>query len=228
MDPTTRRSHLTSLSKSRQNPAAITKLVRNTASMGGMGPPTANPRGRGDGSSGTMQPPSSREGASRTRPTSSTMRPPSSSMQPPSSSMQPPSRSRPPDAMGAPSTAHDNLAPPNSQHTSNRQGNRVQAVSRPSDDTSGAPPLQKKYSEPSWSAGPEHDFHLEVLKSGAIIDDIPLKSNFLIVGRHPAVHLTMENPSVSRQHAVFQFSNDGCCYLFDLGSTHGTMVNKQS
>ena len=41
------------------------------------------------------------------------------------------------------------------------------------------------------------------------------------------VGLPMENPSVSRQHAVFQFSEDGNCYLFDLGSTHGTFVNKQ-
>ena len=89
------------------------------------------------------------------------------------------------------------------------------------------PPLVSKYSVPAWSCDPQHDFHLEVLKSGSIIDDIALESAHTTVGRHPAVGLTMENPSISRQHAVFQFRDDGHCYLYDLGSTHGSFINKQ-
>ena len=80
---------------------------------------------------------------------------------------------------------------------------------------------------PAWSVPPKHEFHLEVLKNGTIIDDIALPLAKMIVGRHPAVELTMENPSISRQHAVFQFSEDGNCYLFDVGSTHGSFINKK-
>ena len=98
--------------------------------------------------------------------------------------------------------------------------------SRPS-ERERVPPLLSNYAVPSWSALPRHDFHLEVLKSGTIIDDIPLTAAHATVGRHPLVELPMENPSVSRQHAVFQFSEDGGCYLFDLGSVHGTFVNKE-
>jgi len=33
--------------------------------------------------------------------------------------------------------------------------------------------------------------------------------------------------SVSRYHAVLQFKGDGTVYVYDLGSTHGTRLNKQ-
>jgi len=36
----------------------------------------------------------------------------------------------------------------------------------------------------------------------------------------------LEHPSISRQHAVIQFRETGECYIYDLGSTHGTFVNK--
>jgi hypothetical protein len=36
-----------------------------------------------------------------------------------------------------------------------------------------------------------------------------------------------ERQSISRQHAVFQFRQNGECYLYDLGSTHGTLLNKR-
>lgn len=39
--------------------------------------------------------------------------------------------------------------------------------------------------------------------------------------------LVIDNPSVSRKHAILQFrNNDNFGYLYDLGGTHGTEVNK--
>ena len=38
----------------------------------------------------------------------------------------------------------------------------------------------------------------------------------------------MEHPSISRLHAVLQFrASDGAAFLYDPGSAHGTIVNKQ-
>eukprot|EP01052_Picozoa_sp_SAG31_P007888 SAG31_NODE_385_length_16413_cov_265.286686_3_plen_639_part_00 len=37
----------------------------------------------------------------------------------------------------------------------------------------------------------------------------------------------MEHPSISRQHAVIQHGDVGRIFLFELGSTHGTFVNKR-
>ena len=40
--------------------------------------------------------------------------------------------------------------------------------------------------------------------------------------------LPMEHPSVSRYHAILQFREDGALFLYDLGSGHGTRVNKKT
>ena len=42
------------------------------------------------------------------------------------------------------------------------------------------------------------------------------------------VQVPMEHPSISRLHAVLQFrGSDGAAFLYDPGSAHGTVVNKQ-
>lgn len=93
-----------------------------------------------------------------------------------------------------------------------------------------------KYKEPWWSALPkaEEDFSFEVLKNGCIIATLSLKEkNYHVIGRLPSCDVVLEHPSISRYHAIVQYrgGTDGNetlsgLYLYDLGSTHGTLVNK--
>ncbi|KAI3414516.1 FHA domain-containing protein [Psidium guajava] len=45
-------------------------------------------------------------------------------------------------------------------------------------------------------------------------------------GRVDLCDFVLEHPTVSRFHAVLQFNGEGDSYIFDIGSTHGTFVNK--
>lgn len=98
------------------------------------------------------------------------------------------------------------------------------------------PPLP--YTEPSWG-GPPPDipYSLEVLKNGTVVDTVPLiDRSYIVVGRLPVCSVSLEHPSISRYHAVIQYrgqpGQEGCVgeergfYIHDLGSTHGTVVNK--
>nr|XP_026694178.1 LOW QUALITY PROTEIN: kanadaptin [Ciona intestinalis] len=97
------------------------------------------------------------------------------------------------------------------------------------------------YTVPSWSCIPDADsYSLEVLKTGAIINNSELKGKeYFVFGRLPECDFMLEHPSISRHHAVLQFGKpsendnvelqkDGSAgfYLIDLGSTHGTFLNK--
>lgn len=98
------------------------------------------------------------------------------------------------------------------------------------------PPL--KYSEPSWGGQPpEASYSLEILKNGTIVDAVPLaQRSYYVVGRLPVCDVSLEHPSISRYHAVIQYRSlagesgsageDTGFYIHDLGSTHGTVVNK--
>ncbi|EGG18751.1 hypothetical protein DFA_02490 [Cavenderia fasciculata] len=91
------------------------------------------------------------------------------------------------------------------------------------------------YKEPSWSKSPkEHSpssdlFQLEEIKGGTIIDNIDINDKaFHLVGRLPICDIIMDNPSISRQHAVIQHRpEDNQLLLYDLNSTHGTFINKK-
>ncbi|XP_069570765.1 kanadaptin [Brachyistius frenatus] len=100
------------------------------------------------------------------------------------------------------------------------------------------PPLP--YAEPPWG-GPASDvpYALEILKNGTIVDKLPLThGSYFVVGRLPVCDVSLEHPSISRYHAVIQYrgrAGDGDgervgeergFYIHDLGSTHGTVVNK--
>ncbi|XP_026754346.1 kanadaptin [Galleria mellonella] len=92
------------------------------------------------------------------------------------------------------------------------------------------------YKEPKWSGlCPDgSDYALEVLKSGVIVEKIELtKKAYYVFGRLANCDIVMANPTISRHHAVLQykaFAEDGeppsGWYLYDLGSTHGTFLNK--
>lgn len=89
------------------------------------------------------------------------------------------------------------------------------------------------YKEPKWSGVPSEAYGFEVLKSGQILESIDLSTkSFYVFGRLSACDIRMANTTVSRYHAVLQYrsqeseSNPVGFYIYDLGSTHGTFLNK--
>lgn len=97
------------------------------------------------------------------------------------------------------------------------------------------PPLP--YTEPPWAEVPGVPYTFELLKNGAILDTVPLsQQSYFVVGRLPVCDISLEHPSISRYHAVVQYrgkaGDTGVVgeelgfYIYDLGSTHGTFVNK--
>ncbi|KFK33222.1 hypothetical protein AALP_AA6G346500, partial [Arabis alpina] len=84
------------------------------------------------------------------------------------------------------------------------------------------------YTIPDWSGPPCHKFHLEVLKEGAIVEQLEVhEKGAYMFGRDGLCDFALEHPSISRFHAVIQYKRSGAAYIFDLGSTHGTSVNKR-
>ncbi|GFO30162.1 kanadaptin [Plakobranchus ocellatus] len=90
------------------------------------------------------------------------------------------------------------------------------------------------YTEPLWSGKAEENYSFEVLKNGSIIGNVPLSSKpFHVFGRLPSCDVTLEHPSLSRHHAVVQYSaistetHEKGWYVYDLDSTHGTWLNKK-
>lgn len=83
------------------------------------------------------------------------------------------------------------------------------------------------YTIPPWSEPPCHPFSLEVLKDGSIIDHFEIsEKGAYMFGRVDLCDFVLDHPTISRFHAVLQFKRNGDAYLFDLGSTHGTSINK--
>ncbi|KAJ3324311.1 Kanadaptin [Boothiomyces sp. JEL0866] len=87
------------------------------------------------------------------------------------------------------------------------------------------PPLP--YKDPTWAGEPNDDYYFEVIKQGSVLGKSGrISTSKVVVGRLPVCDIELEHPSVSRYHAVFQFKDDGKCFLYDLGSSHGTFLNK--
>lgn len=94
------------------------------------------------------------------------------------------------------------------------------------------------YTEPTWGGkAADSPYALEILKNGTIVDTVPLaQKSYFVVGRLPVCDVSLEHPSISRYHAVIQYRSqagegesageDTGFYVHDLGSTHGTVVNK--
>lgn len=99
----------------------------------------------------------------------------------------------------------------------------VQSITAPGGGT-----FELLYKEPFWSGLPPSDVHwkLDVIRSGVTLPGISLEGKAcFLVGRLPVCDISLENDTISRQHAVFQNRSNGKLYVFDLGSTHGTFVN---
>ncbi|MGH0150548.1 UNVERIFIED_CONTAM: hypothetical protein FKN15_018070 [Acipenser sinensis] len=95
------------------------------------------------------------------------------------------------------------------------------------------PPLS--YTEPSWGGVAETPYLFEILKNGTILDTLELnEKSFIVFGRLPNCDVSLEHPSISRYHSLVQYrrlpgdsvGEEMGFYVFDLGSTHGTFVNK--
>lgn len=67
------------------------------------------------------------------------------------------------------------------------------------------------------------------------------EKSFFVFGRLPACDVVLDHPSISRYHAILQYRSStkslsdneqdplftSGFYLYDLGSTHGTLINKE-
>ncbi|KAJ1722384.1 hypothetical protein LPJ53_003178 [Coemansia erecta] len=90
------------------------------------------------------------------------------------------------------------------------------------------PPL--KYTPPSDGCVPQHQYTLDVIKDGQILESHDIAcgdKTFFTFGRLPVCDFPMEHGSISRYHAVLQFTENDVAHIHDLGSAHGTLVNKE-
>ncbi|MQL87125.1 hypothetical protein Taro_019660, partial [Colocasia esculenta] len=104
---------------------------------------------------------------------------------------------------------------------------------KPASSQSSAQPVPRSrgvavpYEIPPWSEAPGHPFYFEVLKDGAIIEQLHVsEKGAYMFGRIDLCDFVLEHPTISRFHAVLQFRKNGEAFLYDLGSTHGTFLNK--
>ncbi|XP_015905660.1 kanadaptin [Parasteatoda tepidariorum] len=87
------------------------------------------------------------------------------------------------------------------------------------------------YEEPEWHGHPPPNYSLETIKNGTFISTLSIKASLVVFGRLDVCDVVFEHPSVSRYHAVIQYckgddTHPKGFYLYDLGSTHGTFLNK--
>ncbi|XP_034488543.1 kanadaptin [Drosophila innubila] len=140
-------------------------------------------------------------------------------------------------------------APKNDTVAEENPAEEASASSKVSQLNSASP-----YKVPKWSKPPaaHENYRFEVLKSGQIIDEVKELQQQAVwsFGRLPDNDVSMAHPTISRYHAVLQYkpkSNTNAesdeeeegtenslkseqpegWYIYDLGSTHGTFLNKQ-
>ncbi|CAG9536161.1 unnamed protein product [Cercopithifilaria johnstoni] len=96
-----------------------------------------------------------------------------------------------------------------------------------------------EYVPPPFAVEPSDDIHygFEVIKNGIIIDSVNFEKRkaetFIVIGRLPSCDIQLEHPTISRHHCILQYGDDLMnrtgkgWYIYDLGSTHGTRLNKK-
>ncbi len=65
----------------------------------------------------------------------------------------------------------------------------------------------------------------EIYRNGDMIRSEEITQDVIKIGKLPSSHLRLEDPNVSRIHAVIERSKNGDVHIIDLGSSRGTMVN---
>ncbi len=112
-------------------------------------------------------------------------------------------------------------------------------MTRPPPTAGPNPPLSAcgkpaNYEVPDWSAIPTLPFSLTTIRNGVELEPIDLRKmcqekgvGYLVMGRQPTCDILLDHASVSREHLVIQFRDlTSQVYLYDLGSAHGTAMNK--
>lgn len=85
------------------------------------------------------------------------------------------------------------------------------------------------YIAPEWGCLPMHDFKIVVYEKGREVDSHVLKEKqFFTIGRDTKADILISHHSASRFHCVAQFNNNGGLYLFDLGATNRTFLNRKA
>lgn len=111
-------------------------------------------------------------------------------------------------------------------------------ISKKNGNESEKKPLEAPFKPPTWCSTCSKNYSFEILKNGVMKGEIDLTGQpFYLFGRLAGCDVVMEHPSISRFHAVVVYKgpDDGegqdskveeGFYIMDLGSTHGTVVNK--
>lgn len=89
-----------------------------------------------------------------------------------------------------------------------------------------------KYTEPSDASRPTSHWRVFIFKDEQELDPIDLHtSSWYLIGRDlDVVDILVANPSVSKQHAAFQYRmrhGKVSLYIIDLQSTNGTYLNDE-
>ncbi len=164
-----------------------------------------------------------------------------------------PSSERDNDSSDANSSGRGSRSDRQSHDLSSRQQPAKSAESASNNEEGSVPRVP--YTVPHWSGEPpsHQQFSLSIIKNGSIIDELDLGGKeYLVFGRLPSCDVRLEHPSISRYHAVLQYRpacqekegeergqgesenhtvfstnpREPGYYVYDLGSTHGTYLNK--
>ncbi|GMI69027.1 hypothetical protein like AT5G38840 [Hibiscus trionum] len=146
---------------------------------------------------------------------------PSTEPEPVAQDVSEPNTAKP--SMGPPPLINPNLQNPQDEEKQSNSNTEPNSIEKPLNSNQSSVP----YTIPQWSGPPCHHFFLEVLKDGCIVDQFKVyEKGAYMFGRVDLCDFVLEHPTISRFHAVLQFRSSGEAYLYDLGSTHGTSVNK--